>query len=77
MSLRIALPNDATLRRQRAIDFLDDTLTSPNCPLDADDLGHFRLVGGWYGSTEMLKPLAAANDEWPEVAQEAFARGDR
>jgi hypothetical protein len=50
----------ATERRQRVIDFLADALTDPTCPLEVNDLGHFRLIGQWFGGSEMLKRLSAA-----------------
>jgi hypothetical protein len=44
-AMRIVMPKEATLRRQRVINYLADMLTSPACPLDVADLSHFRLVG--------------------------------
>jgi hypothetical protein len=62
----------ATERRQRVIDYLAGMLTDPACPLEANDLGHFRLIGQWFGGSEAIKRLAAAHDEKPGLRDEVL-----
>lgn len=53
----------ANQRRQRVIDYLADMLTDPACPLEVNDLGHFRLAGTWF---------AAAHDDKPQLRDEVL-----
>ena len=62
----------ATQRRQRVIDFLTDMLTSPDCPLEVDDLGHFRMIGQWFGGAEAINRLVSAHDEKPQLRDEVL-----
>jgi hypothetical protein len=60
----------ACQRRQRVIDYLAGVLTDPACPLEVNDLCHFRLVGTWFGGSEAIKRLSATHDEKPQLRDE-------
>ena len=62
----------ATERRERIVNFLVNALTDPDSPLDLTDLAHFRLIGGWFGGTEMLDRIIDINREKPQLCQEVL-----
>jgi hypothetical protein len=51
---------------------LADSLTRPDCPIDAADFGHFRLVGELFGAGEALQRIETAYADKPQVKAEVL-----
>jgi hypothetical protein len=60
----------AIQRRRKIVDYLADALTSPGCPIEQNDWGHFGCVSIVYGTRDLFERFASRFDEWPEMKEE-------
>jgi hypothetical protein len=63
---------EATRRRDRIVEYLADCLTRTDCPIDAADFGHFRIVGELFGAGEALSRIETAYADKPQVKAEVL-----
>ena len=57
-------------RRQKIVDALLETLTSPNSPIAAEDIYHFEFAAGAYGTAKVLDSHLQELCHYPDVQKE-------